>query len=409
MTRFKLSSSWLDGAALRALFAVLNAEGEARVVGGAVRNTILDRPLGDIDLATTLTPDRVAALARRAGFAVHETGLSHGTLTLVTKGQPFEVTTLREDVSTDGRRATVRFTTDWSVDAARRDFTMNALYVDAGGNGVDFFDGYRDCREGRVRFIGDPLRRIAEDRLRILRFFRFHAGYGKGPIDAEGLAAAVASRDLVAYLPAERVLHEVERLLAADGAAPMVELIAEHDILGHFFGQPLDAARFAALHDAETAAGRPVEPALGFLALVGFDGDAFERVADRLKFSRKMRKRSIAALNAAADLPPRSAPHTRALLYRHGSEAFVDGLMVVRAMGADVADLPMLMEEARRWTRPRLPVGGNDLLRQGGRPGAALGERLARLESLWCDSDFTLSREALLQIDREHIGPAGDG
>jgi len=409
VSAFKLTSSWLDGNALRRVFAVLNAEGEARVVGGAVRNTILGQPLDDIDLATTLTPDRVAALARKGGLAVHETGIAHGTLTLVADGEPFEVTTLREDVSTDGRRATVRYTTDWQVDAARRDFTMNALYVDAEGHGSDFFGGYADCLAGRVRYIGDPDRRIAEDHLRILRFFRFHAAYGRGAIDPDGLAAVIASKRLLGSLPAERVLNEMVRLLPAVSAPAMVGILAEHDILAPFIGGPLRADCFAALHEVAAAMGRPLDPALGFLALVGFDGAAFLKVANRLKFSRRMRSRGTAALAAAAELPPRSAAAMRVVLYRHGNEAALDGLQVLCAQGTDRADLAPFIEEARTWTVPRLPVGGRDLMGQGGESGEALGRRLAHLESAWCDSDFSLTREELLAIDRAAIRSTDTG
>lgn len=399
---FRLSSYWLGSKGLRAVFDALDAEGEARVVGGAVRNTLLGCPLGDIDIATTLTPDRVAAISKRSGFAVHETGIAHGTLTIVAEGQPFEVTTLREDVSTDGRRATVRFTLDWSVDAGRRDFTMNALYVDARGTLYDYVGGYRDCLDGVVRFIGDPEARIHEDHLRILRFFRFQASYGRTAIDADGLAAVLKNKDLVGRLPAERVLNEMSRLLTADNAPDIVALMAEHDVLAPFVPGGIRADCFRALALAERQAGRVMKPALGFLALVGFDGDRFEALADRLKFSRKMRQRGLAALRSAEDQPPQSVPHLRVLLYEHGQEALIDGLMVARAEGADIVDLKTILTEARRWTRPRLPVGGGDLLGQGVPAGAVLGQRLARLESAWRDSDFSLSRNALLAMDRDN-------
>ncbi|GAB5377598.1 MAG: CCA tRNA nucleotidyltransferase [Acuticoccus sp.] len=401
MRTFRLSSYWLGSKGLRAVFEVLDAEGEARVVGGAVRNSLLGRPLGDIDIATTLTPDRVASIAQRAGFAVHETGLAHGTLTLVAEGQPFEVTTLREDVSTDGRRATVRFTEDWSIDAGRRDFTMNALYVDAQGTLYDYVGGYRDCLDGLVRFIGDPEQRIVEDHLRILRFFRIQAAYGRTGMDDASLSAVLANKELVATLPAERVLNEMRRLVTAPRASEIVALMAEHDVLAPFIPGGISPAGFTAMLQAERAGGRVVKPALAFLALVGFDATAFEALADRLKFSRKMRRRGLAALAASEGQPPQSVPHLRVLLYEHGREAFVDGLMVARARGATVADLGVILAETRRWSRPRLPVGGHDLLRQGGQSGVVLGERLAHLESIWRESDFSLSRNALLEMDRE--------
>ncbi|MEM8664613.1 MAG: CCA tRNA nucleotidyltransferase, partial [Pseudomonadota bacterium] len=271
MKTFSLSSFWLQGAALRSLFAALQKEGEARVVGGAVRNTLLGQPLGDIDVATDLPPERVARAAKRADFSVYETGLAHGTLTIVVDGQPFEVTTLREDVATDGRRATVRFTTDWALDAQRRDFTMNALYVDADGNGSDYVNGHADCLEGRVRFIGNADTRIAEDHLRILRFFRFHALYGEGEPDADGLASVVANKALIEDLAAERVLHELTRLLAAERAAPVVEIVAREGILAPFIDHPISIGGYRAICAAERAAGRPLNATLSLLSIVDFD------------------------------------------------------------------------------------------------------------------------------------------
>ena len=398
---FRLDAPFLAGRRLRALLDALGAEGVARVVGGAVRNTILKKPIGDIDIATTLLPERVAALARAAGFGVHETGLTHGTLTIVVRGAPFEVTTLREDVSTDGRRATVRFTEDWAADAHRRDFTMNALYLGADGVGHDFVGGYRDCRDGRVRFIGDAHSRIREDHLRILRFFRFYAAYGVGPMDEAAVGAVVEDRRLLASLPAERILAELEKLVVAARAVETVDFIVRHDILGAVLDMPLSADGFAALGNAAGALSRPADAALGFLALVGFDAGAFGRLADRLRFSRKLRARGLAAVETAALMPPATAEEARALLYAHGAEAFADGLVVAWAKGRAADEPGALLAMAADWARPHFPVNGNDLLRQGGAKGPALGARLERLERAWIASDFTLDRAALLALDRE--------
>ncbi len=403
MKEFALSTFWLNGGPLRSLLKVLNREGEARVVGGAVRNSVLGFPPGDIDIATDLSPERVERASQRAGFAVHRTGIAHGTLTIVADGQPFEVTTLREDVETDGRHAVVRFTDSWEMDARRRDFTMNALYVDANGNGIDYVGGYKDCLDQRVRFIGDPSARILEDHLRILRFFRFHASYGKGVPDVEGLAAVRQHKAAIATLPVERVTHEMMRLLKAPGAADVMDEIAAEDILAPFFPERPAADCYRALCAAERKTGRPLSETLAFLSLVRFDGEAFDALATRLKLSRRMRGRGLAAVAAAREMPPRSVPHVRALLYEHGAEAFTDGLIVALATGADVIDVPTLLTEARKWARPRFPVGGHDLMEQGGTGGAELGERLRRLERMWRDSDFSLSRHALLALDREML------
>ncbi|MEM8552359.1 MAG: CCA tRNA nucleotidyltransferase [Pseudomonadota bacterium] len=398
---FTLSSFWLSSRPLRRTLDALNAEGTARVVGGAVRNSILDKPPGDIDIATDLFPERVQRAAERAGLSVRPTGIEHGTLTLISDGIPFEVTTLREDVSTDGRHAIVKFTDDWARDASRRDFTMNALYVDGEGNGTDYVGGYGDCVARRVRFIGDPIQRILEDNLRILRFFRFHAGYGEGALDPSGLDAARALKDTLPTLSAERVLHELSKLLVSPGAPDVVDVMSSAGILAVTTGVPVDAGRYRALCAAVRVGGRPIDPALAFLALVGFNAATFDDVAKRLRFSRRMRTRGLAALEAASHLPPQSVPHIRALLYEHGAEAFTDGLMVAIAQGADIVEPAILIGEARRWSKPRFPVGGHDLMEMGASAGPQIGERLRRLEAIWRDSDFTLSRDALLALDKE--------
>lgn len=404
---FALSAYWLQGVALKHLMQVIAEEGEARVVGGAVRNAIMGQPPGDIDIATDLTPDRVAVLGRRAGISVHETGLDHGTLTMVSDGHPFEVTTLREDVSTDGRRATVRFTQDWGLDASRRDFTINALFLDGTGHGYDFVGGYADCLAHKVRFIGDPSDRILEDHLRMLRFFRMHAFYGEGPLDTAALDAVRAHRDKLSTLPAERIAHELARLLKATGAADIVAIMVEDQLFEPMLGEPVSADAYRALCAAERTSGRPVSSTLAFLALARFDADIFDRISATLKLSRKSRSRGLAAVAAAAQMPPRSVPHVRSLLYELGAEAFTDGLIIAIAQGVDVIDMSTLLQEARRWSRPRFPVSGHDLLHQGGGTGPALGERLRRLESLWRDSDFSLPRDALLALDQDFINKSG--
>lgn len=401
--RFRFTAFWLQGGPITRLFDALEAVGEARVVGGAVRNSLLGEPLGDIDIATTATPDTVARAAGEAGLRVHETGIEHGTLTIVADGQPFEVTTLREDVSTDGRRASVRFTTDWARDAARRDFTMNALYAGRDGIGYDYVGGLADCMSRRVRFIGDPDQRILEDHLRILRFFRFHAAYGEGGLDADGLAACRARKELLTALAVERVQTELMRLLAARGGPGVIGVLAGEGFLDPFVAPPLDVRTYRALCEVEAAAGRETSPVLALAVLVWRDEGRFAAAADRLRLSRKQRARGLAAIAAARDMPPRSVPHVRALLYDHGAEAFSDALMLAVASGVDVIDLPHLLTDARRWQRPRFPVSGHDLISQGGPGGPELGARLQRLETIWRDADFSLDKASLLALDREHL------
>jgi tRNA nucleotidyltransferase/poly(A) polymerase len=401
--RFRFGAFWLHGGPITRLFDALETVGEARVVGGAVRNSLLGEPLGDIDIATDATPDAVARAAADAGLKVHETGVEHGTLTVVADGQPFEVTTLREDVTTDGRRATVRFTTDWARDAARRDFTMNALYATRDGVGYDYVGGLADCMNRRVRFIGEPDRRILEDHLRILRFFRFHAAYGAGELDPAGLEACRAHKALLTELAVERVQTELMRLLAAKGGPGVMSVLADEEFLSPFLASPLDVRTYRALAEVEAASGREPSPVLALAALLGRDDQRFAAAADRLRLSRKQRARGLDALAAAREMPPRSVPHVRSLLYDHGAEAFSDGLMLAVASGVDVIDLPHLLADARRWQRPRFPVSGHDLISQGGPGGPAIGERLQRLETIWRDADFSLDKASLLALDREHL------
>ncbi|MEM7692918.1 MAG: CCA tRNA nucleotidyltransferase [Pseudomonadota bacterium] len=402
MTRFSLNAYWLQGEPTATLLRTLEAVAPTRVVGGAVRNTLLSHPIGDIDVATVATPDKVERAASRAGYAVHETGIAHGTLTIVADGHPYEVTTLREDVTTDGRRATVRFTDDFAKDAARRDFTMNALYVDARGDGYDPVGGHDDCLARRVRFIGDPETRIREDHLRILRFFRFNAAYGAA-FDPVGLEAVRTHKRLIASLPAERVLGELTRLLLAPKAPPVVNVMAQDEILAAFVPVPIDAAMYGAIVSAEGLAGRMVDPALALLGLAGCEGGAFNTLAERLKLPRRTVQRAHAALAAADDLPALSVPQVRSLLYDHGAEAFIDGVVVASARGVDLVDAGALLSVARSWSRPRFPIGGHDLLDQGGEPGPALGARLKRLETAWRDANFSLSRAELLAMDRNTL------
>ncbi|MEM0906396.1 MAG: CCA tRNA nucleotidyltransferase [Pseudomonadota bacterium] len=404
MDTFALSPPWLSDNGLRAVLTLLTARGEARVIGGAVRNTLLSQPVSDFDIATTLTPDAVKAAARAAGIAAHDTGIAHGTLTLVSAGTPYEVTTLRRDVTTDGRRATVAFTTDWDEDAQRRDFTMNALSLDPSGKGYDYVGGYRDCLSREVRFIGDPVRRIREDHLRILRYFRFHAAYGRGEMDDEALRAIVAERDLVARLPAERVFHELTRLLAAPRAIDALRVMARNDVIAAFLPVPMDVDGAQQLNAAARTLGEDAPSALSYLALMGYSDTHLSALAGRLKFPRKLTQRALAALTLSQAMPPSSDRAARLLLYDHGREAFCDGLMVALARGLSLGDHAALKSLAERFAPPVFPVSGRDLLEAGASPGPQLGEELHKLKKAWRDSDFALTREALLALSARTAG-----
>lgn len=360
-----------DRPGVAALVAALGAD-EARFVGGCVRDALLGVTVADIDMATVHRPDEIVRRLQAAGIKAVPTGIAHGTVTAVTSGTVVEVTTLRRDVATDGRHAIVEFADEWREDAARRDFTMNALYADPVSGAVsDWFDGLADLDARRVRFIGDPLRRIAEDHLRILRFFRFHARFGDA-IDTEGFdACASRANDLMA-LSRERIAAELLKLLVAPGAVPVVALMVERGILVAVLPEidAAGAARLASLAAAEAAAA--VAPdAIRRLAALVTPANA-EAIGARLKLSNAQRKRLIAATTGAGDEGP------LALGYRVGTEGAVDRLLLA---GAD----PTLLHD---WTPPRLPLSGGDLVARGLHKGPAVAAALRAVETRWISEGF---------------------
>ena len=390
-------AAWLKNPAVRAVFAVLEDAGEeVRVVGGAVRNALMDLPVADVDFATTAPPGRVSAVAEAAGMKAVPTGFEHGTVTLVVDGRGFEVTTLREDVATDGRRAVVRFGRDWVADARRRDFTVNALSVDSTGAVHDPIGGLADIVARRIRFIGDPDLRIAEDRLRILRLFRFHAEYGDGEIDAAGLSAATRARGGLRNLSAERIGQEMRRLVMASRAAETVALMQEGGILGLVLGGVGYVTPFARLVRFEMAMG--MKPSVARrLAVLGcrIDEDVL-RVGARLRLSNAERDRIAGTLSAARSLWPIPDQRTaRRILHAQGVEAYRNGVSYAHAVngGSEAAwgDLLLLPE---RWAIPKFPLGGRDIV-GGGIRGPAVGELLRALEAWWIEQDFRPDETAL--------------
>jgi poly(A) polymerase len=393
------TAEWLAAPAVRRVFAVLTAGGEeARIAGGAVRNALMGLPVGEVDFATTATPDKVIAAAAKAGIRAVPTGLDHGTVTLVVDGTGFEVTTLRQDIDTDGRHAIVRFGRDWDADARRRDFTVNALSVDAAGVVHDPVGGYPDILARRIRFIGDPDRRIAEDRLRILRFFRFHAQVGEGAIDAAGLAATMRGRDGLRELSAERVGQEMRRIVVAPRAAETVAIMQESGALPVVLGGVGYLAQFAAAvrFEAEVGATPAAPPRLAILACRIVE-DVL-RVSVRLRLANVERERMIATLAAAASVAAlRDARATRRLLYRLGAERFRDGVVHACAWSgandpASWLDLYRLLD---RWAVPAFPLGGRDVIGHGTPRGPLVGELLRAVEAWWIDQDFAPDEAAL--------------
>lgn len=400
---------WFRAPALTRVLDLLNHDGEARVVGGAVRNSLMGLPVSDMDIATTLLPEAVQARAEAAGIKCVPTGIKHGTVTLVVDGHPYEVTTLRRDVETYGRHAQVEFTDDWRADAERRDLTINALYADRAGLVHDYVGGVEDIAKANIRFIGNAAERIAEDHLRILRFFRFFAHYGRGRPDAEGIKASAAAKDKIRNLSAERIWAEMKKLLSAKDpfrallwmrtAGVLTVVLPETEKWG------IDST--PGLVEAEGRFGWKPDPLLRLSAIIPPDGERIEAMATRLRLSLAEK----ATLVEFATCPPIGEAISDAqfdqLLYRHGNGGATSRLKLALAKAASLAAhdpdelarigrLGALLEHARSWTRPVMPVRGADLIAVGVPAGPEVGLKLSRLEDAWLSSNFRLTKDELL-------------
>ncbi len=381
--------------------AVMSALGESRFVGGAVRNALLGVPVVDIDIAVPMPPTEALARLRAKGIKAVETGLDHGTVTAITGHHAFEITSLRRDVETDGRHAKVAFTDDWAADAARRDFTINALYAAADGEVFDYATGVEDLIAGKVRFMGDAHTRIAEDYLRILRLFRFQAWYGKGEVDAEGLRAAAEAKDKLKTLSGERVAKELLRLLEAAQPAPILRVMAATGILSELLPGPLQLPRLERL----TELGGDSDPLLRLAALL--PDEAAQATADALKLSNADRSRLEQALSGEKIAAQLSAQDARRLLYRLGAARFKDKVML------QMAEAPkgegawrMLLDMADSWQRPRFALTGRDVMQAGVPEGPDVGRVLAEVEDWWVAGDFVADESALRDRLRTAIGQA---
>lgn len=387
-------ASWRHDAGMVRLIATLGGPDSTRIVGGAVRDTIAGLAVGDVDLATRLRPDAVLAALADAGIKAVPTGIAHGTVTAVIDGQAYEVTTLRRDVATDGRRATVAFTDDWAEDAARRDFTINALYADpASGVIFDPVGGLADLAAGRVRFIGDAGARIDEDHLRILRWFRFQARYGRAGADPADVALIAARAPQLRSLSRERVADELMRLLALPDPTATIALMHDTGVLGEILPE-CDAAsggRLAALVGAEAALGVPVDAVRRLVALLPPDAVLAEKAAARLKMANRVRQRIIAAHAP----PPPDGDTPRALAYRIGPVSAQDRLML-----ADPAAARAGLDALKDWEPPRLPVSGGDIVALGVAAGPEVARLLRATESRWIADGFP-DRAATLAIARQ--------
>jgi poly(A) polymerase len=374
--------AWLNEPRLQAVMRALNAQGETRVAGGAVRNALLGVPVADIDLATILPPQDVMRIAKAQGFGVHPTGIDHGTVTVTHHGAAFEITTLRKDVETDGRHAVVSFSQDWQEDAARRDFRFNAMYCDATGQIYDFTKGYADVLTRKVRFVGTPAARIKEDYLRILRFFRFQAHYGKGSFDKAGFEACARLRNGLKKLSAERVRQELLKLLAAPAPAKILKRMAEAGIL-----------RIILPHTDEWRIIDRLPPdAMLRLFVLAKQPNALQ---ERLRLSNAEAAR-ISRLGTAPHLSLKLLPHEQQrLLYHLGPDAWGDSVHLARSHAVR-GDWQPLLNLPDQWQAPVFPIKGADIIAAGIQPGPKVGEILANLEDWWLASDFKPSRDDLL-------------
>jgi poly(A) polymerase len=398
---------WLRSGPIARVLGLLNGKGEeARVVGGAVRNALLKIPIGEVDIATTALPSEVIRRAKAAGIKSVPTGIDHGTVTLVVDAQPFEITTLREDTETFGRKAKVAFGRDWVIDAKRRDFTINGMSADAAGVVHDHVGGLEDIAAKRVRFIGDPDQRIAEDYLRILRFFRIHAAFGAGELDRAGYLACVRARAGLARLSAERVRMEILKLMVAEGAASAITAMADAGLLLPIFGGVVYLGPLATMISAERSLGLKPEPIRRLGALgVAVTEDA-KRIAMRLRLSNAETKALDSMGHRWWRLAGMDEATARRRLYRLGEDRYRDRLMLAWARSGDdvnSSDWRHLATLPERWRAPTFPLKAADFIARGIGEGPALGQVLVLAEDAWLAANFPLDEAALKTIAEQSV------
>jgi poly(A) polymerase len=388
--------SWMSLPSTRAVIEALEARGFAgcaRFVGGCVRNALLKQPIDDVDIATTLTPDQVTEALDAAGIKAVPTGVDHGTVTAISGGKPYEITTLRKDVSTDGRRAVVAFTQDWAEDAIRRDFRLNALYADADGRIFDpTGEGVADALAGRIVFVGDAMTRIREDYLRILRFFRFQAWYGRGEPDSAALAACKALKGMLSGRAAERTQKELLKLLGAPDPRAALRLMAATGVLGAVMPQVKALTRFENLVAIETEQLFENDPELRLAAMIPDDAKVAQDVAERLRLSNALKDRLVAAAGREPRIVSWMGPREiRRAVYAIGSRAFVDRAKLAWA-GSDrpatATQWRAMLPLAETWTAPPFPLTGEEVIAAGVPKGPMVGQVMREVEEWWIDLDF---------------------
>lgn len=411
--------AWIHNPRAQRVMAALNRvrPGCVRFVGGCVRNALRGAPIKDLDLATQLEPQASLAALRAADIKVIPTGIDHGTVTAVVEGEPFEITSLRRDVVTDGRRAVVAFTQDWAEDAGRRDFYLNALYVDGVGELYDPLGGYEDALAGRIRFIGEAETRIREDYLRIFRFYRFQAWYGAGDLDLVGQAACTALAPGVKTLSRERIWSELKALLSAPDPGLALKGVQSSTILEQVLTQGLDFKALFGIIKRETVLGLSPDPLVRLAALVRgmclrTQWDALSAINQAFRPSKTEEARLSAALKTPSWSWGGESASIRAAAYHEGAEAVCDQMRLAALDHDDEADTPWMMRalhDLEHWLKPGLPVSGGDLIARGVAPGPQLGVILATLEAEWVASDFTLSRDSLLNRASDLRHTEGEG
>ena len=389
-------AAWLGRGEVARLLALFNRDGEeARVVGGAVRNALLGLPVDEIDVATTAVPEEVMRRVEAAGGKAIPTGIEHGTITAIIDHRPVEVTTLREDVETFGRKARVVFGRDWRADAERRDFTINALSATADGIVHDYVGGVDDIAARRVRFIGEPQRRIEEDYLRILRFFRFHAHFGAGAPDPAGMHACIMARAGLKTLSRERVRTEMLKLFVASRATPTLAVMAESGLLGMVLGGVAFLSSFENMIKVEAALGAEPDAVRRLGALGVWVAEDAERLTQRLRLANAESERLLALEYWWRVVPEPDAQAAHALLYHLGPQSFVDRVLVAWARseaGAADAAWRELASLPGRWTAPVFPLKAADFIRRGVPAGPPLGVALRAAEAAWIAADFPADR-----------------
>lgn len=392
---------WLTDKSVSRIFAALPS-GSTRFVGGCVRNAILGEPIGDIDMATQLVPEGVVAALKAAEIKTVPTGIEHGTVTAVVDSVPFEITSLRKDVETDGRRAVVSFKQDWAEDAQRRDLTINALYADQDGTVFDpTGDGLADIKARRFRFVGDADMRVREDYLRILRFFRFIAWYGGGAkIDAAALKACRENRQGLKSLSSERVWSEIKKLLSAPDPSRAVRIMLTNEILDKILPEASNAEGLDLLRVVEERGDIALDPMLRLISMAARDEFALAGLAKRLKLSKAEKTRLIAwAGNRTPIAPDMDERAQKIAAYHAGGQALYDRA-VIRAAGTEDPLMSMrwtaLAAFAQTWEAPAFPLKGRDLKAAGIEDGPKMGKTLEALKALWVRSGFTATKERLL-------------